>query len=126
MSEREQRIWDLVFSMTFAAKHETFGVEERAVRAADNAVAAFRRLNQRKNHMPENAAFRVELTRLLNQHSRENASGTPDYILAEYLLGCLTAYDRALAQRETWHGRSVPGDAESATARSNPQSETKP
>lgn len=41
----------------------------------------------------------------INQCSAEHDSGTPDYILAEYLTGCLEAYNRALIAREKWYGR---------------------
>lgn len=44
--------------------------------------------------------FRKELERLINAHSRENGSDTPDFILAEYLLSCLEAFDRATRHRE--------------------------
>jgi len=49
--------------------------------------------------------FRMELTSLLNRHGAENGSGTPDHILANYLLGCLGVFDEATAQREAWYGR---------------------
>lgn len=41
----------------------------------------------------------------LNSFSAENASNTPDWILAQYLLGCLAAWNTAVQQRETWYGR---------------------
>jgi hypothetical protein len=47
-----------------------------------------------------------ELTRLLNRHSAENKSYTPDYILAVYLLDCLQAFENAVIRREDWYGRS--------------------
>ena len=46
-----------------------------------------------------------DLTHLLNYHSEENGSNTPDFILAQYLEGCLRTYERAVQQRQTWHGR---------------------
>lgn len=46
-----------------------------------------------------------ELAALLNRHSRENASNTPDFILAEYMLTCLAAFEHASRKRETWFGR---------------------
>jgi hypothetical protein len=49
--------------------------------------------------------FVEELAELINKHSQENASNTPDYILAQYLQGCLGAFETAVQQRETWHGR---------------------
>ena len=57
--------------------------------------------------------FEKELASLLNKYSRENASNTPDFILAMYLEACLLAFDAAVQQRETWYGRdsrpTVPG-----------------
>jgi len=50
----------------------------------------------------------VEFTRalaaLVNCHSRENGSDTPDYLLADYLMGCLRAYEAATAARDKWCG----------------------
>jgi len=43
--------------------------------------------------------FRKELKSLINCHSRENMSDTPDYILAEYLMDCLNAFDKATNER---------------------------
>lgn len=51
--------------------------------------------------------FAQRLQRLLNAHSRENASGTPDFILAQYLLACLAAWNTGVQQRETWYGRDA-------------------
>lgn len=48
-----------------------------------------------------------QLAALLNQHSQENGSNTPDFILAQYLLGCLAAFNVATKQRETWFGRDA-------------------
>lgn len=52
-------------------------------------------------------ALKKELEILLNKHSAENNSGTPDFILANYLLNCLVAYDVAVEAREKWYGRDV-------------------
>lgn len=46
----------------------------------------------------------LELSSLLNKHSRENQSDTPDYILATYLMSCLEAFETATAYRATWYG----------------------
>lgn len=48
-----------------------------------------------------------ELTSLLNRHSCENTSNTPDFILAQYLIGCLGAFECAITQREGWYGRAL-------------------
>ena len=49
-------------------------------------------------------AFRDDLTNLINHHSKENGSGTPDFILAEYLQGCLDVFDRTSQKRREWYG----------------------
>lgn len=46
-----------------------------------------------------------ELGMILNRHSAENRSGTPDFVLAQYLLNCLHAYDQAVVDRESWRSR---------------------
>lgn len=38
----------------------------------------------------------------LNEASRESASGTPDHILAGYLLDSLKAFERAVRDRDWW------------------------
>lgn len=46
--------------------------------------------------------FTKELEALLNRHSKENDSDTPDFILAEYLIKCLDAYEIAIEKRDKW------------------------
>ena len=53
------------------------------------------------------STFQQELTELINRRSMENGSGTPDFILAQYLVRCLNAYNRTLVTREEWYGRKV-------------------
>lgn len=50
-------------------------------------------------------SIREEIAAILNKHSKENGSNTPDWILAEYLLMCLDTFDGAVNARETWYGR---------------------
>ena len=52
-----------------------------------------------------NIPFEKELESLINKHSLENESNTPDYILAQYLISCLSAFTQATQQRENWYGR---------------------
>jgi len=54
-----------------------------------------------------NSDFRNELEQLINRHSMENGSATPDFILADYLSACLSNFDQALAAREKWYGRPI-------------------
>jgi hypothetical protein len=51
--------------------------------------------------------FEKELECLINKHSKENGSNTPDFILAKYLNNCLEAYNHAVQFREKWYGRRV-------------------
>jgi len=48
----------------------------------------------------EKSEFRRELEALLNKHSMENGSDTPDVIMADYLIVCLVAFDVASNLRE--------------------------
>lgn len=48
--------------------------------------------------------FRKELEALLNKHSMENGSDTPDFILAEYLVQCLEVFDGIVKKRKEWYG----------------------
>ena len=48
--------------------------------------------------------FVLALERLINRYSEENGSDTPDYILADYLSGCLRAFNIATKIRDKWHG----------------------
>lgn len=48
-----------------------------------------------------------DLEHMLNRHCAENPSNTPDWILSQFLIGCLTAWNTAVQQRETWYGRDA-------------------
>ena len=50
--------------------------------------------------------FRTELVALINKYSIENLSDTPDFILGEYLQGCLATFNIATRKREKWYGRT--------------------
>lgn len=47
--------------------------------------------------------FRAELEALINRHSKENCSDTPDFILADYMADCLDAYNKAVTRRSEWY-----------------------
>jgi hypothetical protein len=55
----------------------------------------------------EQLTFSQELQHLLNKHSMENLSGTPDWILMEYLRKCLETWDACIMMRADWRGESV-------------------
>ncbi len=44
------------------------------------------------------------LAAILNRHSMENGSDTPDYVLADFLHGCLVAQQQALRARSGHRG----------------------
>lgn len=44
---------------------------------------------------------------VINQNNRENASNTPDFILAQYLVSCLVAFEQASNHRENWFGKHL-------------------
>lgn len=50
------------------------------------------------------STFHKDLEILINKHSLENESDTPDFILASYLMDCLKAFDLATQQRDQWRG----------------------
>lgn len=59
-----------------------------------------------------NAELNTEIRSVLNKHCAENGSNTPDFILADYLLACLDAFEMASNRRERWYGLSSrPGNA---------------
>ena len=49
--------------------------------------------------------FRKELEVLLNCHSIDSDLNTPDFILAEYIIKCLTNLKITTIDRDTWFGR---------------------
>lgn len=49
------------------------------------------------------AEFLKALTSTINSHSRENGSDTPDFILGQFLMTCLTAFDVAVSKRTKWY-----------------------
>lgn len=51
---------------------------------------------------PVTHPFEKELEGLINKHSMENESDTPDYILARYMFTCLSAYQNAVKARDKW------------------------
>lgn len=55
---------------------------------------------------PNKTDFRSDLERLLNCRSMESGSDTPDFILADYLMRALNAYDAAVIDREKWYERA--------------------
>lgn len=49
-----------------------------------------------------NKEFEKELQELINKHSIENESDTPDWILTEYIINCLKSFKYAVRKRDKW------------------------
>ncbi len=64
-----------------------------------------------------------ELTALLNQHSRENESNTPDFLLADYLMRCLQTWEAVTRRRDEWYGDRKWPNIVWPTTRKEPQHE---
>ena len=54
-----------------------------------------------------NSELRSDIKSAINRSSAENPSGTPDHVLADYLLACLAAFDAAVDARGLWRGEPV-------------------
>jgi hypothetical protein len=44
-----------------------------------------------------------EITIAINKHCAENVSNTPDFILAQFLMVCLSAFNNTTIMRDKWH-----------------------
>lgn len=54
-----------------------------------------------------------EICTVLNRYSRENASNTPDFILAEYLRQSLETFEGTVRARDEWYGiQPSPGNSD--------------
>ena len=59
--------------------------------------------------MTDLSIFRDGLIELINKESIENGSNTPDYILADYLVGCLSNFNENINNREARNKGKEPG-----------------
>lgn len=55
----------------------------------------------------EEPPFEQELQSLINRYSAENVSGTPDFILAEFMLNVLKEFNATVVKRADWRGEST-------------------
>lgn len=61
--------------------------------------------------MKNSHPFETELATLINKHSLDNECNTPDFILAQYLWGCLLAWTVNTNRRDDWYGISTTGQS---------------
>ena len=59
---------------------------------------------------PEQKTLGQDVAAVLNRHIQENRSDTPDFILADFMVDCLRAFECAIYERERWYGRSLPSE----------------
>lgn len=52
----------------------------------------------------EKTELEKKLEGLINDESRENDSNTPDFLLAEFMMSCLDAFELVSNKREVWFG----------------------
>ena len=55
------------------------------------------------HHHRKEITFQQELEKLINKHSLENGSNTPDFLLAGYLIKCLQTWNEACQAREEYY-----------------------
>lgn len=54
---------------------------------------------------PLSKVFLEELSALVNKHSLQKGSNTPDFILAKHLCECVESLNATVHRRERWYGR---------------------
>jgi hypothetical protein len=55
-----------------------------------------------------------EFSEIINKHSLENDSNTPDFIIARYLVDCLISFHLVQCERIYWYnpeGKGTPNDS---------------
>lgn len=70
--------------------------ELRVLRCERDALLL--QINRPKQEEPTRP-FVEELEALIDRYSIDSASDTPAHVLAEYLVGCLDAYEKAITER---------------------------
>ncbi len=100
----------------------TFNTFEQACVAEANFASHFPAKIAAHHRERDKLTFREELEQLLNRHSKENGSNTPDFVLAKYLESCLTLFDHAVSARDAFYGISPrPGHHYIETPYQSPQ-----
>lgn len=62
------------------------------------------------DELPSRRSFGDNLKDLINTHSLENGSNTPDFILCSYLMQCLSNFNATVSSRDGHLDRKVPED----------------
>jgi hypothetical protein len=82
------------------------GVALAAAKLTDVGVLVHRLMtaDEPETEAVEARTLAGDVQRAINYHSAENGSNTPDFILAEYLMDCLGAFDKAARSKARWSG----------------------
>lgn len=68
-------------------------------------------MSDRKEKPGRLTSLAEEFRAIINKASREEDSNTPDFILADFMLHSLEAFELASNRREVWYGvEHVPGE----------------
>lgn len=67
-------------------------------------LAAERWLTEPTTITAEQPDFQTELQAVLNRHSQEGHSNTPDFLLAQFITQCVEAFNTATKARDAWYG----------------------
>jgi hypothetical protein len=59
-----------------------------------------------------NLNLQHDIRELLNRHSAENGSNTPDFLLASFLMKCLAAWEDTVVDRDRWFSNFPPTQQE--------------
>lgn len=98
---------------TLAAEHGPIVVLDTVI-AMSRTLGAWTVQNHDRITMNQGYAVQDELTfeknleHLINFYSRESGSNTPDFILSEFLVRVLNAYDETTLVRDMWYIDSEP------------------
>jgi hypothetical protein len=51
------------------------------------------------------ADFKTDLTKIINFHSMGKKAQVPDFIIADYLMNCLKAFDNTMIDLDKWYNQ---------------------
>lgn len=105
MDDFKKAIDDVIVDTLGCVKQEQASVEVCGVEytvPSDAAIVAkdIDKSMKELQQLGREGNFRKELEELINRHSMESGSNTPDFILADYLMACLRAFDFGVKARQ--------------------------
>ena len=64
-------------------------------------------VHREKTRPERESKFYSQLSEAINSNCMESGSNTPDFLLAEYLRGCLRLWDEMVTKRDAWYGKEI-------------------